>query len=89
MIEAATTPYLSTWNESAELVSASGAVADAFGAAVGAHGEVIVVAASDKYQLLGRNALGEVSHSTPAISKGVIYLRSLSRLVAVGERVPD
>ena len=36
-------------------------------------GTVVVIAAADKFQELGRNKLGELSHSTPAIAGGRIY----------------
>lgn len=47
-------------------------------------GEVVVLAAADHYKLLGRNELGEPSQSTPAVADGVMYLRTLSQLIAVG-----
>lgn len=47
-------------------------------------GEVTVVAAAEKYELLGRNPLGEESRSTPAVAGGRMYLRSCSHLVSVG-----
>lgn len=47
-------------------------------------GEVVVLAAARKYKLLGRNPLGEGSHSTPAIAGGRMYLRTFSHLIAVG-----
>ena len=52
--------------------------------AVAADGQVLVLAAADKYELLGRSALGETAHSTPAIADGVLYLRSVSHLMALG-----
>jgi outer membrane protein assembly factor BamB len=47
-------------------------------------GEVIVLAAGDKYRLLARNPLGEKSHATPAIAGGRMYLRTWSHLVCIG-----
>jgi outer membrane protein assembly factor BamB len=47
-------------------------------------GEVTVVAAADKFKLLGRNPLGEESRSTPAVADGRMYLRTYSHLVSVG-----
>jgi outer membrane protein assembly factor BamB len=47
-------------------------------------GEVVVIAAADEYKLLARNPLGERSQSTPAIAGGMMFLRSLSHLYAVG-----
>jgi outer membrane protein assembly factor BamB len=49
-------------------------------------GELVVLAATDKYQLLGRIPLGEPSSSTPAVCKGTMYLRTLSHVMAVGSR---
>ena len=47
-------------------------------------GEVVVLAASDEFKLLGRVELGEPSYATPAVSDGVMYLRTLSRLFSLG-----
>jgi outer membrane protein assembly factor BamB len=47
-------------------------------------GEVVVLAATDEYNLLGRSDLGEPSHSTPAVADGVVYLRTFSHLIAIG-----
>ncbi len=49
-------------------------------------GEVVVLAAAARYELVARNPLGEGSHSTPAIAGGVLYLRTFSHLIAVGGR---
>jgi len=42
-------------------------------------GEVFVVAAGDKYQLLAQNTLGEPSFATPAVANGV-YSSGRSRV---------
>ena len=47
-------------------------------------GEVVVLAAADKYELLARNGLGEPSQATPAVSGGRMYLRTYSHLMSVG-----
>jgi outer membrane protein assembly factor BamB len=47
-------------------------------------GEVVVIATGDAFKVLARNPLGEASHSTPAISGGVMYLRTLTHLISVG-----
>ena len=47
-------------------------------------GTVVVLAASEKYELVSRNALGEDSRATPAISGGRMYLRTESHLVSIG-----
>jgi outer membrane protein assembly factor BamB len=49
-------------------------------------GTVVVLAAADKFELLGRNALGEDSRSTPAIADNVMYLRTYSHLISLGGR---
>jgi outer membrane protein assembly factor BamB len=51
---------------------------------VSAAGEVVVLAAEREYKPQGRVALGEPSHSTPAVSGGVLYLRTFSRLFSLG-----
>ncbi len=51
---------------------------------ISADGEVVVLAAADEYALLGRIPLGEMSHSTPAVADGVLYLRTVSQLFSVG-----
>ena len=51
---------------------------------VSASGEVIVLQASDTFQELGRYALNEPSHATPAVSGGRMYVRTLSHLISVG-----
>ncbi len=48
-------------------------------------GELVVLAASDKYALLGRSPLGEESRSTPAVSGGRMFLRTYSHLISVGK----
>ena len=47
-------------------------------------GEVVVIAASDEYELLARNPLGETSRATPAVSGGTLFLRTESRVISVG-----
>ena len=47
-------------------------------------GEMVVLSAADKYQLLARIPLGEASHATPAVADGVMYLRTVSHLMAIG-----
>jgi outer membrane protein assembly factor BamB len=51
-------------------------------------GDVVVVAAERKFRLLARNALGEGSHSTPAIAGGRLYLRTFRHLTAVSGKKP-
>jgi len=47
-------------------------------------GEMVVFAADDEFKILGRTDLEEPSHSTPAVADGVMYLRTLSHLMAIG-----
>ncbi len=47
-------------------------------------GVCTVLAASDEYELLAQNDLGDECRSTPAVSDGVMYLRTLSHLMSLG-----
>ena len=47
-------------------------------------GDVFVLAAAEKFELLGRNPLGEPSRATPAVAGGSMYLRTYSHLVSIG-----
>ncbi len=51
-------------------------------------GRVVVLAASATFAKLGESALGEPSQSTPAVSDGVMYLRTVRHLMALGPRSP-
>ena len=51
---------------------------------ISTRGEVVVVDASDKFQVLARNALGEETESTPAVARGCMYIHTLKHLVSVG-----
>ena len=51
-------------------------------------GEVFVVKAGPKHELLSVNPMGEVLMATPAISDGIIILRSQSHLFGIAERAP-
>lgn len=48
-------------------------------------GEMFVIAASEAYELLARNPLGEPGRSTPAVAAGRMFLRSETHLAALGE----
>ena len=50
------------------------------------NGDVVVLAAADKFELLSRVPLGESSYATPAVAGGVMYLRTLSHLFSLGGR---
>ncbi len=47
-------------------------------------GDVVVVRAAKRYELLARNRLGEGSHSTPAVAGGRMYVRTFSHLLCFG-----
>lgn len=47
-------------------------------------GEVAVISASDKFEVLARNQLGELTHSTPAVAGGRMYIRTSQHLISVG-----
>ena len=49
-------------------------------------GPIRVVKAGPEYELLSTNPMGEVLMATPAISDGVIYVRGLKHLFAIGTR---
>ena len=49
-------------------------------------GEMVVLAAGDEFKLLARIDLAEPSNSTPSLADGVMYLRTHSHLMALGER---
>lgn len=50
------------------------------------NGAVYVVKAGPEFKLLAKNQMGDPLYATPAIVSGVLYLRTTSRLVAVGEK---
>lgn len=52
-------------------------------------GRVLVVKAGPKFELVETNELGESVLATPAISRGVIYFRTQSHLMAVGQKTTD
>ncbi len=47
-------------------------------------GDVVVLRAGPKYELLAVNPLGEKSHATPAVANGRMFLRTFSYLICVG-----
>jgi len=51
-------------------------------------GDVIVLKAADTYQKLASISLGEKSQATPAIADGVMYLRTLTKVMALGPEKP-
>ena len=48
-------------------------------------GDVFVVRAGAKFELLGKNSLGELLMSTPAISGGLMLIRAEHDLFAIGK----
>ena len=54
--------------------------------AIDDRGNVVVLAAADKFQELARNPSGEPSHSTPAIANGTMFIRTVSHLYSIGRR---
>ena len=51
-------------------------------------GEVNVVKAGTEFQLLSRNPIGEVLMATPAVSEGVLYVRGMQSVFAIGTTPP-
>ncbi len=51
-------------------------------------GGIHVVTAGPSYRLLATNPMGEVLLATPAISEGVVYVRSMEHLYGIGEHQP-
>jgi len=49
-------------------------------------GEILIVAAGEKFKHLSTNSMGELLMATPALSDGVMYVRSSASLFAIGEK---
>lgn len=49
-------------------------------------GEILVIAAGDKFSHLATNSIGELLMATPALSEGVMYVRSAQSLIAIGRK---
>lgn len=49
-------------------------------------GEILVIAAGDKFEHVATNSMGELLMATPAISQGVMYVRSAQSLIAIGRK---
>jgi outer membrane protein assembly factor BamB len=47
-------------------------------------GEMLVIAAGREFRVIAQNSMGELVMATPALSDGVMYLRSPSTLFAIG-----
>lgn len=52
------------------------------------NGDVVVLAAADKFEIVSRVPLGEASFATPAVADGVMYLRTRSQLFSLGGKAP-
>lgn len=50
----------------------------------GENGKVMVVPAAEKFSVVATNDLGEVCMATPAIANGVVFFRTQTKLVAIG-----
>jgi outer membrane protein assembly factor BamB len=50
----------------------------------GEDGDVLVVAAGPEFRLLATNPMGELLMATPALSEGVLYVRTAQSLFAIG-----
>jgi outer membrane protein assembly factor BamB len=55
---------------------------------VSREGDVVVLAASKRHELLAVNRLGEGTHSTPAVGDGLLYVQTFSHLIAIGGMRP-
>ena len=52
-------------------------------------GTTYVVEAGPKFKLLGRNALDEMTWSSPALSDGALFLRTVGHLFCIGPAAAD
>ena len=51
-------------------------------------GEVVVVRASPKYELLGRSPLGDRTYATPAVAGGKMYFRTFGKALCLAPKPP-
>jgi len=49
-------------------------------------GEILVIAAGEKFTHVATNSMGELLMATPALSEGVMYVRSSQSLFAIGRK---
>jgi outer membrane protein assembly factor BamB len=49
-------------------------------------GEILVIGAGEKFAHIATNSMGELLMATPALSEGVMYVRSSSSLFAIGRK---
>lgn len=52
--------------------------------AISEDGEAYVIKAGPKFELLATNTLGEICMATPALSRGMIVIRTLTQLIGIG-----
>jgi hypothetical protein len=53
---------------------------------VSTRGEVVVLEASERFRVLARNPLDELTHSTPAVAGGRMYSHTSKHLFSIGGR---
>jgi outer membrane protein assembly factor BamB len=66
--------------------SASPVAADGRIYLTGEDGDVIAIAAGREFKKLGSSSMGELVMATPALSDGVMYVRGVSTLFAIGRK---
>lgn len=49
-------------------------------------GEILVISAGEKFNQIAANSMGELLMATPALSEGVMYVRSSTSLFAIGNK---
>jgi len=49
-------------------------------------GEAFVIKAGPKFELLSTNSMGEICMATPALSRGMIVMRTLSQVIGIGSK---
>ena len=52
----------------------------------GETGRMLIVRVGDRFSTVATNDLGETCMATPAISDGVLLVRTRTKLIAVGDR---
>ena len=54
--------------------------------AINEDGDTFVIQAGPEFKVLGRNSLGEMTLATPAVSRGGLFIRTVSNLYRIGRR---
>jgi outer membrane protein assembly factor BamB len=52
-------------------------------------GEILVVSAGPEFKAIATNSMGDLLMATPALSEGVMYVRTARSLFAIGARTPQ